>query len=275
MIDDELKNKRDRLIAILKGLDSLVVAFSGGVDSTLLLAAARDALGDRVLAVTAESPIHPRAETESAMNLARGLGVRLIRFQSGEMALPDFRSNPKRRCYLCKKSMLSEVFKIAAENGIPHVAHGANLDDLDDFRPGFKAAKEMGVLAPLMDAGLAKSDVRALSKAMNLETWNKPAMACLASRVPYQTTITPEILAMVEQAETVLMDLGFKACRLRHHGPVARIEVPPGDIPMMLAEPLRNKIVHRLRNIGYLHVSLDLEGYVQGSLNRGELSLGK
>ncbi len=270
MIGTELKIKRDRLAAILKGLDSLVVAFSGGVDSTLLLAAAREALGDRVLAVTAESPIHPRAETESAKSLARRLGVRLVRFHSGEMALPDFRANHKERCYLCKKSMLVEVFKIAAEHNIPHVAHGANLDDLGDFRPGFKAAKEMGVLAPLMDAGLTKGDIRALARAMDLENWNKPAMACLASRIPYQTAVTPEILAMVEQAEIVLMDLGFKACRLRHHGPVARIEAPPADIPAMLAESLRKKIVHRLRDIGYLHVSLDLEGYVQGSLNRAE-----
>ncbi len=270
MIDAELKNKRDRLAAILKNLDSLVVAFSGGVDSTLLLAAARDALGDRVLAVTAESPIHPRAETESAISLARRLGVRLVRFRSGEMALPDFRANFKGRCYLCKKSMLAEVLKIAAEHNIPHVAHGANLDDLDDFRPGFKASKEMGVLAPLMDAGLAKADIRALSKAMNLENWNKPAMACLASRIPYHTTITPEILGMVEQAEIVLKDLGFKACRARHHGTAARIEVPPDDISRMLDESLRKKIVRRLRDIGYTHASLDLEGYVQGSLNRAE-----
>ncbi len=273
MIDAELKTKRDRLAAILEGLDSLVVAFSGGVDSTLLLAMAREALGDRVLAVTAESPIHPRAETGSARNLARGLGVRHILFRSGEMAQPDFLANLKGRCYLCKKSMLTEVFKIARENNIPHVAHGANLDDLDDFRPGFKAAEEMGVLAPLMDAAFTKADVRALSRAMNLETWNKPAMACLASRVPYETVITSEILAMVERGEIVLMDLGFTACRLRHHGPVARIEAPPDDIPGMLDAPLREKIVRRLRAIGYLHVSLDLEGYVQGSLNRAE-SLG-
>ncbi|MCP4692594.1 MAG: TIGR00268 family protein, partial [Desulfobacterales bacterium] len=172
--------------------------------------------------------------------------------------------------YLCKKSMLEQVLKIAAENTIRHVAHGANLDDLNDYRPGFKAALEMGVIAPLMDAGLFKADIRTLSKAMNLETWDKPAMACLASRIPYHTPITPEILSMVERAEAILMDLGFKACRLRHHGPVARIEVPPDRITALLAEPIRKKIVRQLRKIGYFHVSLDLEGYVQGSLNRAE-----
>ncbi len=186
------------------------------------------------------------------------------------MALPDFRANEKGRCYICKKNMLTRVLEISAENNIPHVAHGANLDDLNDYRPGFKAAREMGVIAPLMDAGLAKADIRALSKTMNLETWDKPAMACLASRIPYQTPITPEILKMVERAEAILMDLGFNACRLRHHGPVARIEVPPDRIAALLAEPLRKKIVRRLHEIGYLHVSLDLEGYVQGSLNRAE-----
>lgn len=273
MIDAELKNKNDRLTSILKGLDSLVVAFSGGVDSTLLLVAARDALGDRVLAVTAESPIHPAAETESARDLARRLGVRCITFRSGEMAMSEFRANPRERCYLCKKSMLTRVLEIAAENDIPNVAHGANLDDLDDYRPGFKAATEMGILAPLMDAGFAKADVRALSRAMNLETWDKPTMACLASRIPYRTVITPEILGMVEKAEKELIDLGFKACRVRHHGSTARIEIPPEDIPGMLAEPLRKKIVRRLRKIGYSHVSLDLEGYVQGSLNRSGQSL--
>jgi uncharacterized protein len=186
-----LEDKRKRFSRFLKGYDSLAVAFSGGVDSTFLLAAAKDVLGDRLIAITAESPVHARRETREAADIAGALGVRHIRVTSGELTVPDFIANPPHRCYICKQHVFGEVIRIAAEMGIHRVAHGVNLDDLGDFRPGLKAAEEMGVLTPLVEAGLNKADIRALSRRMQLPTWNKPSMACLASRIPYGRPITP------------------------------------------------------------------------------------
>lgn len=195
------KTKMYRLSSILKRFDSLIIAFLGGVDSTFLLATAKNALGTKVVAVTAESPVHPRRDTDAAACLAKLLGVRHITLQSSEFGLPDFVANRKDRCYVCKKHVFSEIFDIAAEMRFSTVAHGANVDDLGDYRPGFKAAKELGVVALLVDAGLTKEDIRQLSQKMNLNTWNKPSMACLATRIPYDTPITCQALEMVEQAE--------------------------------------------------------------------------
>jgi uncharacterized protein len=265
----DTQTAKERLTACLKAYDNLLVAFSGGVDSTLLVAMAQQVIGPAVVALTAESPIQPPHEINNAHQLAIDLGIRHVRLHSQEMSLSDFIANRPDRCYVCKKKLFQDVFSYARESGFAHVAHGANLDDLKDFRPGLRAATEMGVVAPLIDAGLTKSDIRRLARQMGLPNWNQAAGACLASRIPYGHKISVRNLKMVAQAEEILHDHGFDACRVRHHGPVARIEVPFPDIAKLLREPFRQKIVDRLRAIGFAHVALDMEGYRQGSLNRG------
>lgn len=266
--DPSRAKKKKRLMAILKAYESLVVAFSGGVDSTFLLAATQEALGDRVTAVTADSPIHSRREIREALETAKALGVKHIVVPFAEMTAPGFAANPPDRCYSCKQIIFSEIIRIAASMGVERVAHGVNLDDLGDYRPGLKAAEEMGVVAPLADAGLSKVDIRALSRRMGLATWNKPSMACLASRIPYGRPITPGVLKMVEAAEEILHGLGFSGCRVRHHGDVARIEMAARDVSRAARSAVRSQILKGLKDIGFTHVAVDLEGYVQGSLNR-------
>jgi uncharacterized protein len=265
---NRLAEKRDQLLSILKGYGSLLVAFSGGVDSSFLLAMAREGLNTNVLAVTAASPVYPEREIREACDFAATLGVEHLVLQSKIMLQTDFTVNPKDRCYICKKSLIEDLLKIAGRRGIRHVAHGANIDDLNDYRPGFTAAQEMGIKAPMMDAKLSKNDIRRLSHQMNLVTWNKPAMACLASRIPYGTIITEKNLKMVDQAEKVLSGLGFIGCRVRIHGKAARIEVGSDDIERIIHQKTRSAIVKELREIGFAHVAVDLEGYRQGSLNR-------
>ncbi len=268
MNKNPLTKKRDHLFSILKEYGSLVIAYSGGVDSSFLLAVAREALKKNLVAVTARSPVHPEWERQSSAAFARELGVEHIIIPSREMSRLEFRSNTKDRCYFCKKYLCEDLLKIAGDRGIKHVAHGANVDDFDDLRPGFAAAREMGITAPLVDAGLAKNDIRRLSKQMNLNTWNKPPMACLATRIPYGTPITPKDLKMVEQAEQVLWGFGFTGCRVRKHGTVARIEVDTRDVQRFLDQEIRSVIAEKLRRIGFFHVAVDLEGYRQGSMNR-------
>jgi uncharacterized protein len=261
--------KKKRLIENLGTLDSLLVAFSGGVDSTFLLAVAHEILKDRVVAVTADSAIHPARDRQTALKLAQQLSVRHRIIFSRELDHTDFIRNEPDRCYVCKKYLFADLLKVAGELEITHIAHGANRDDLKDYRPGFKAATEMGILAPLVDAELTKEDIRILSKEMKLDTWNKPAMACLASRIPYGTELSLEKLKMVADAETVLLNEGFSACRVRYHGSVARIEIPVEDIQNLLDKGVRERVITKIRTIGFSHVSIDLEGYVQGSMNRG------
>jgi uncharacterized protein len=268
MIKNPETKKRDHLFSILEKYSALIIAYSGGVDSSFLLAVAHEALKKNLVAVTASSPVHPEWERQSATAFARQLGVEHIIIQSREMSRLEFRSNTKDRCYFCKKYLCEDLLKIACDRGIEHVAHGANVDDFDDFRPGFAAAREMGITAPLVDAGLTKNDIRRLSKQMNLNTWNKPPMACLATRIPYGTPITLKDLEMVEQAEQVLWGYGFTGCRVRMHGTVARIEVDTGDVERVLDREMRSVIAENLRKIGFLHVAVDLEGYRQGSMNR-------
>lgn len=263
-----MKTKLEALISRLEDLDSLVVAFSGGVDSSFLLAVARQALGERVLAVTAVSVIHPQREKEEAVRFASERGIEHLLLQGREMEIPEFLSNNSDRCYHCKKSILSRVNAVARERGIPHVADGSNMDDQMDFRPGSKAAKEARVLSPLMDAGMTKEEIRALSKGMGLPCWDKPSMACLASRIPYGEPITREKLKMVEEAEDRLFLAGLKQIRVRYHGTVARIEVDGSEFDRLMEPNLRRRIVQDLRKLGFLHVTLDMEGYVPGSLNR-------
>ncbi len=269
MAPQDPRIKKKRLEELLRRMDGLAVAFSGGVDSTFLLAVARQVLGDRVMAVTAQSPLHSQREHEAAVAIARRLGARHRLAASREMELPEFVANTRDRCYVCKKHVLGVVLRIASEEGMRHVAHGVNVDDLGDYRPGLKAAEEMGVRAPLLEAGLAKSEIRLLSRRMRLPTWNKPSMACLASRIPYGTPITAEALRKVEAAEGVMYAAGFAAFRVRLHGPVARIEVDRRGFKKLMAGPVRADIVQKLRALGFQHVAVDLEGYVQGSLNRG------
>jgi len=263
-----LKTKKDRLVAIFKDFDSLLIAFSGGVDSTFLLAVARETLPENLVAVTAESAVHPERESRRAKALADNLGVRHLVLQSKEMMQPDFVANTIDRCYVCKRYLFEDLLKIASDLKIKHVAHGANLDDLNDYRPGFRAAQEMGIHAPMVEVGLTKDDIRVLSKEMGLETWNKPPMACLATRIPYGTPLTTKALKMVEQAEQVILNLDFNSCRVRLHDTVARIEVAPGDIEKILDRKIRSSIARKLKNMGFSHISVDLEGYVQGSMNK-------
>ncbi len=269
-----IAGKKRRLIEILKSYSTLAVAFSGGVDSTFLIAAAKEALGGGVTAVTVDSPIHSRREIQEARAIANGLGVKHIVVPFGEITAPGFATNPPERCYTCKQLIFAEIIRVAASLEIRRVAHGVNMDDLEDYRPGMKAAEEMGVASPLAEAGLTKADIRALSRKMQLPTWNKPSMACLASRIPYGRPITREALMMVEMAEESLLQLGFGGSRVRHHGAVARIEVAQRDMTKTLHKEMRAEILKRLKQIGFKHVAIDLEGYVQGSLNRAIEGLG-
>jgi uncharacterized protein len=263
-----MKDKLDRLRDRLEGLGSLVVAFSGGVDSSFLLAVAGQTLGDGVLAVTAVSVIHPEREKQEALRFTSERGIEHILLPSREMDLPEFVSNNPDRCYHCKRSILAQVNGLARQRGIPHVAHAANADDHLDYRPGGKAAHEAGALAPLIEVGLGKAAIRAISRGMGLSCWDKPSMACLASRIPYGETITAEKLKMVEMAENHLFDAGLKQARVRCHGSVARIEVNESDMEKLMLPNLRLQIVEHLRGLGFLHVALDMEGYTPGSLNR-------
>lgn len=262
-----LETKKERLASILVRFDSLMVAFSGGVDSTFLLYMAREALPGNIVAVTAASAVHPVSEGRLAKTLADRLGVRHMVLQSREMMQPDFVANATDRCYVCKRYLFEDLLKMASDLKIKSVAHGANLDDLKDYRPGLKAAEEMGVHAPMIAAGLTKNDIRMLSKAVGLETWNKPPMACLATRIPYGTPITDKALRMIDLAEQALLNLGFNSCRVRLHDSVARIELDPDDIERLLDPKIRTFLSQELKSIGFSRISVDLDGYVQGGMN--------
>jgi uncharacterized protein len=268
MIGGHLKAKRKHLVALLKQFDSLMVAFSGGVDSTFLLAMAHEVLQNNLIAITADSPLHPEWEKKEAIEFAKNLGVKHLIISSKEMSLPEFRKNPKDRCYICKKMLFGDLLSIAKDKGIEHISHGATVDDLDDFRPGFIAAKEWGIKAPLIDAKLTKDDIRILSKEMNLKTWNKPSMACFATRIPYGKPITKKNLKMVARAEKIILDLGFTGCRVRLHDKMARIEINLEELEKILDPKNRFIIIKEFRKIGFLYVAVDLEGYTQGSMNK-------
>lgn len=261
--------KKNTLVNNLKGLPSLMVAFSGGVDSTFLLAVAAEALGKRVLAVTATSEVHPVTDIKNAKEFTIAQGIRHIMYESDEKNIPEFRANLPDRCYHCKKAICIKLKEIAKEHGITHIAHAINADDLSDYRPGIKAASEMGLIAPLVDAGLTKEEIRFLSKEMGLITWDMPSMACLASRIPYGEPITDEKISMVQRAENILAEAGIKQYRVRHHGTVARIEVGTDDFSIFSNQKFREKIIKDFKSIGFLHIALDLEGYRSGSMNRG------
>ncbi|MFC1884452.1 ATP-dependent sacrificial sulfur transferase LarE [Thermodesulfobacteriota bacterium] len=269
MIDKTLalKKKKD-LLRLLRGIDSLLIAYSGGVDSTFLLATAQEALGEKVLAVTSDSTIHPKRETEAAALFAKKNNIWHLIFSSEEIFMDKFISNGPDRCYHCKKSLFKNLSEIAHREGISKIAHGANIDDADDFRPGTKAAQEAGALAPLSDVSLGKNEIRYLSREMGLPTHAKPSAACLASRIPYGSPITDIKLKMIERAEDFLINEGLRNVRVRHHGPLAKIEVSKDDLEKVIDVSLRELIVEKFIELGFKHIAVDLEGYSTGKMNR-------
>jgi uncharacterized protein len=266
-------SKIERLEAIIRARPKALVAFSGGVDSTLLLKLCRDVLGPaNVIAVTGVSQTYTPEEKRTARRVARELGVRHVLIETDELACAAFAKNPADRCYHCKRELFGRIAGLAKRLGIDVFYDASNVDDLSDYRPGRRAVEEFGVSSPLVLAGFTKKDVRALSKKLGLASWDKPANPCLASRVPYGTPITVETLRKVRAGEKFIRDLGFPVVRLRHHGELARIEVPAADLARILRPGTAGKIARRLRSLGYLWTALDLEGYSMGSLNRAVAS---
>ncbi len=261
------ETKVDRLKEIIQELESVLVAYSGGVDSTLLLKLCGDLLGPRTLAVIATSETYPSREIDEAKVTAQALGARYEVIATEELANEDFASNPSNRCYYCKTELFSKLRGIADERGLKWVLDGSNYDDLDDHRPGRQAAKEIGVRSPLMEAGLTKMDIRMLSRELGLPTWNKPSFACLSSRFPYGDRITLDKLGQIDQAEQFIRDLGFVQVRVRHHDAIARIELPKEDLPRLLANGKGELISQMLKGLGFTYVTVDLQGYRSGSMN--------
>lgn len=267
-MSSELGTKTKKLKEIFQSMKRVVVAFSGGVDSTLLLKVAQDTLGDKnVLAVTALSPLYPEREFAGVKKLTQTLGTRHRVIQSNELEIPGFSENPPNRCYYCKSKLFAELLDLAKDESIPFVVEGSTLDDDKDHRPGRMAVQELGIRSPLKEAGLTKAEVRELSKALGLSTWDKPSFACLASRFPYGEEITDEGLKMVNAAEDYLFGLGFKQVRVRHYGNLARIEILKEEMARLMNGSLREEVVNRLKRIGYRYVTLDLQGFRSGSMN--------
>ena len=266
---NDLASKYQDLQNILKKMGRVLIAFSGGVDSTLLLKVAKDVLFDEVLAVTALSETTPRHERKDAIDFAKALEAKHLQLKTHELKLPEFVKNPENKCYICKKDRFGGLIEIAKNKGYHHVIDGGNQDDHRDYRPGIMATQELGVRSPLSEAKLSKKEIRALSKQLNLPTWNKPSYACLASRIPYHSPITPEKLSQVDAGEEFLRELGLSGqIRVRHHQEIARLEIEAKDLPQLMQFEMRNRVTEFFKGLGFKYITLDLEGYNMGSLNR-------
>jgi uncharacterized protein len=263
----DLEHKAAALHGLLSDMPALIVAYSGGVDSAFLAYAATEALGDRALCVTADSPSYPERHRALALRIAREFNLNHEIVRTNEMAREEYRANPANRCYYCKHELYTHLTALAHERGIPVIADGSNADDRGDYRPGRQAAREFGVRSPLDDVGLTKEEIRLLSRRAGLPTWDEPASACLSSRIPYYSEVTDEKLRMIERAEAVLRDLGFRVCRVRHHDAIARLELGRDEMQRALEPEIAEHIDRELRGIGYSHVTIDLRGYRLGSLN--------
>ncbi len=264
-----IERKWDHLKALLHDMQTAVLAYSGGVDSSLLLRAASEVMGSRLIAVTAVSETYPAGELSSAVEFARSLGVRHHVLQTAELGSEPFVRNTPDRCYHCKKELFEKLRKIAGNEDIAIVIEGSNTDDLRDYRPGRRAAQEFFIRSPLVEAGISKAEVRELARTLNLSVWDKPSLACLSSRIPYGTRITPEILQTIQFAEDALRGLGFRQVRVRHHGETARIELSRADFGRLLNDETGAQVTRALKKLGYTYICLDLEGYRTGSMNEG------
>jgi uncharacterized protein len=265
-----MTDKEHALGELLSAMGSVVVAYSGGVDSAYLACRAQQVLGDRMLAVTADSPSYPQRHRRMALELAGRFGFRHEIIQTRELDRPDYRANPVNRCYFCKHELYSQLTELAARRGAT-VVDGNNADDRGDYRPGRQAAREFGVRSPLDEVDLRKDEIRTLARRAGLPTWQEPASACLSSRIPYHSDVTDEKLRMIEAAEEVLHRLGFSVCRVRHHDELARVEVAPSELLRAIDPAVGSVIVRELKQIGYRYVTIDLQGYRTGSLNEGVL----
>jgi len=264
----EIHHKKSKLEEYLKSLGKVAIAFSSGVDSTFLLKVAHDTLGDNAIAITMKSASVPVRELEESAAFCKKEGISQIIAEADQMSIEGFADNPPDRCYICKKALFSKMLSVASDNGFEHVAEGSNMDDLGDYRPGLKALSELDILSPLREAGLTKSDIRMLSRELDLPTWDKPSFACLATRFVYGDRITEEKLHMIDKAEQKLLDLGFTQFRVRIHGDIARIEIKPEEFGKLIGTDIRSEVNGYLQELGFRYVTMDLGGYVTGSMNK-------